>query len=45
MSYVDWFNHHRLHGAITDGPGSTTLVAFEAHYYRQNNPALEPVNQ
>jgi putative transposase len=45
MTYVDWFNHRRLHGAITDGPGYTTPVTFEADYYRQNNPALEPVTQ
>ena len=24
MTYVDWFNHQRLHGTITDGPGYTT---------------------
>jgi putative transposase len=45
MTYVDWFNHRRLHGAITDGPGYTTPEAFEADYCRQNTPALEPVNQ
>jgi len=35
MSYVDWFNHRRLHGQITDGPGYTTPAEFEADYYRQ----------
>lgn len=45
MSYVDWFNHRRLHGTITDGPGYTTPAAHEADYYRQTTPALEPVTQ
>jgi putative transposase len=35
MTYVDWFNHRRLHGTITDGPGYTTPAAHEANYYRQ----------
>jgi len=30
LEYVDWFNHRRLHGEITDGPGYTTPAAFEA---------------
>jgi len=34
LEYVDWFNHRRLHGQITDGPGYTTPAAFEADYYR-----------
>ena len=34
LTYVDWFNHRRLHGEITDGPGYTTPAAFEADYYR-----------
>ena len=45
MTYVDWFNHRRLHGEITDGPGYTTPAAFEDDYYRQTIPALEPVTQ
>ena len=45
MTYVDWFNHRRLHGTITDGPGYTTPAAHEADYYRQQAPALEPVTQ
>lgn len=24
MTHVDWFNHRRLHGRFTDGPGYTT---------------------
>lgn len=45
MTYVDWFNHRRLHGTITDGPGYTTPAAHEAAYYRQTTPAPEPVTQ
>ena len=45
MTYVDWFNHRRLHGTITPGPGYTTPAAHEADYYRQTTPALEPVTQ
>ena len=45
MTYVDWFNHRRLHGAITAGPGFTTPAAHEAAHYRHNTPALEPVTQ
>ena len=35
MTYVDWFNHRRLHGKITEGPGYTTPADHEANYYRQ----------
>jgi putative transposase len=28
LTYVDWFNHRRLHGEITNGPGYTTPAAF-----------------
>ena len=45
MTYVDWFNHRRLHGTITDGPGYTTPAAHEADYYRHTTPAPEPVTQ
>ena len=45
MTYVDWFNHRRLHGTITAGPGYTTPAAHEADYYRQTSPAPEPVTQ
>jgi putative transposase len=38
MTYVEWFNHRRLHGEITDGPGYTTPAAFEADHYRQHHP-------
>ncbi len=45
MTYVDWFNHRRLHGTITDGPGYTTPAAHEDAYYRHTTPAAEPVTQ
>ena len=45
LTYVDWFNNRRLHGEITDGPGYTTPVAFEANHYRQTTPAAEAGTQ
>ncbi len=45
MTYVDWFNHRRLHGTITAGPGLTTPAAAEAAHYRHTTPAPEPVTQ
>jgi putative transposase len=38
LEYVDWFNHRRLHGQITAGPGFTTPAAFEADHYGQTVP-------
>jgi putative transposase len=45
MTYVDWFNHRRLHGTITNDASYTTPAAIEASHYRQATPALEPVTQ
>jgi len=45
LTYVDWYNHRRLHGEITDEPGYTTPVTFEAAYYRQTTPAAEAGTQ
>jgi putative transposase len=45
MTYVDWFNHRRLHGEITEGPSYTTPARHEADNYRQTTPALEPITQ
>jgi putative transposase len=46
MTYVDWFNHRRLHGTITDDAGYTTPAAHEADYYRQTRPRPpRPVTQ
>ena len=40
MTYVDWFNHRRLHGGITNDASYTTPAEHEAAHYRQNRPAL-----
>ncbi len=45
MTYVDWFNHRRLHGEITDDAGYTTPAEFEAAYYSQIPTAFEAVTQ
>jgi hypothetical protein len=45
LGYVDWFNHRRLHGEITDDASYTTPAEFEAAYYRQTTPALVAVSQ
>ncbi len=45
MTYVDWFNHRRLHGEITDDNSYTTPAEAETTYYRQTNPAIEAVTQ
>jgi putative transposase len=45
MGYIDWFNHRRLHGEITDDNTYVTPAEFEAAYYRQTAPALEAVTQ
>ena len=45
MSYVDWFNYRRLHGAITNGPGYTTPARHKADHYRHNHPAEHLVTQ
>jgi putative transposase len=45
LEYIDWFNHRRLHGEITDDNSYITPAEFEALYYRQATPALEAVAQ
>jgi putative transposase len=45
LGYVDWFNHRRLHGEITDDASYTTPAEFEASYYRQTTPVLAAVTQ
>ena len=45
MTYVEWFNHRRLHGHITPGPDYTTPAESEAAYYHQTQPAQEAVTQ
>jgi putative transposase len=43
MTYVDWFNHRRLHGEITSDASYTTPADAEADYYRQPTTAPEAV--
>ena len=45
MTYVDWFNHRRLHGEITDDANYTTPAEFEAAHYSQKPMAFEAVTQ
>ena len=45
LGYVDWFNHRRLHGEITDDNTYVSPAEFEATYYRQRTPALAAVSQ
>jgi putative transposase len=45
LGYIDWFNHRRLHGEITADNSDVTPAEFEASFYRQTTPALEPVTQ
>jgi putative transposase len=45
MTYVDWFNHRRLHGEITTDANYTTPAEVEALYYRQSKAAVEAAAQ
>ncbi len=45
LGYIDWFNHRRLHGEITDDNSYATPADFETAHYRQTSPASEPVTQ
>ena len=45
MTYVDWFNHRRLHGEITADASYTTPAEAEDAYYRQTTPAIEATTQ
>ena len=45
LTYVDWFNHRRLHGEIEPGPGYSTPTKFEATYYRQQHSANQAETQ
>jgi putative transposase len=45
LSYIDWFNHRRLHGEITEDNSYVTPAEFEATYYRQIQPAAEAGTQ
>jgi putative transposase len=35
MTYVDWFNHRRIHGEITNNASYTTPAEHEARFYNQ----------
>lgn len=39
LTWVHWFNHTRLHGALVHVPP----VEFEQAHYRQNTPAQQPL--
>jgi putative transposase len=39
LGYIDWFNHRRLHGEITDDNTYTTPAEFEQLYYRHTQAA------
>ena len=39
LSWVHWFNENRLHSSI----GNLPPLEYEAAYYRQNDPAQQPL--
>jgi hypothetical protein len=41
MTYVDWFNHRRFHGGITNDASYTTPAEHEGTQYRQNQPVTQ----
>jgi putative transposase len=43
LEYVDWFNHRRLHGEITDDASYTTPTEHETKFYDQTPTAPETV--
>ena len=43
MTYVDWFNHQRLHGEITNDASYLTPAEHEARFYDQTTAATERV--
>ena len=45
LGSIDWFNHRRLHGEITEHNSYVTPAEFEATYYRQTQPAAEAATQ
>lgn len=45
MTYVEWFNHRRLHGEINTDTGFTTPVEAEADHYRHHTQAVEAMTQ
>jgi putative transposase len=45
MTYVDWVNHQRLHGEITNDASYTTPAEAETNCYSPTTTALEAVTQ
>jgi hypothetical protein len=45
MTYVDWFNHRRLHGEITSEATYTTPAEAEANHSGQKQPAEQAITQ
>jgi putative transposase len=45
LGYIDWFNHRRLHGEITDDNTYVTPAEFEANYYRHTRAVEAAVTQ
>ena len=45
LGYIDWFNHRRLHGEITDDNFYIAPAEHEADYYRQTQAAPEVATQ
>ena len=43
MTYVDWFNHRRIHGNITYDASYTTPVEHEEAFYNQTLTAEQAV--
>ena len=44
MTYVDWFNHRRVHSGITDDASYVTPAEHEAAFYNQKPAAKEAAN-
>ena len=45
LGYIDWFNHRRIHGEITNDNSYVTPAEHEATYYRQTTAASQAVTQ
>lgn len=45
LEYVHWYNHHRLHGGITNDNTYITPAAHDAAYYHHNQPVPELATQ
>ena len=45
LEYVDWFNHRRLHGEITNDASYTTPAEYERSFYDQTRTARAVITQ